>query len=103
MRFEVLKAMNVKFTVSGVEKLPAFLVKMEAARSSETVLPTNVVSHLRWSQDSSISIVKDHNPGNRGSIPGRGKVFLSSTASRPALGPTQPPIQWIPGGLSLGV
>jgi hypothetical protein len=30
-------------------------------------------------------------------------IFLFTTASRTALGPTQPPIQWIPGALSLGV
>jgi hypothetical protein len=30
-------------------------------------------------------------------------IFLLITASRPALGPTQPPIQWIPGAFSLGV
>jgi hypothetical protein len=28
-----------------------------------------------------------------GSIPGSGKIFLFSTVSRPALGPTQPHIQ----------
>jgi hypothetical protein len=30
-----------------------------------------------------------------GSIPGRGKIFLFSLTFRPALGPTQPPIQWV--------
>jgi hypothetical protein len=30
-------------------------------------------------------------------------IFLFTTASRTALGRTQPPIQWIPGALSLGV
>jgi hypothetical protein len=30
-------------------------------------------------------------------------IFLYTTASRKALEPTQPPIQWVPGALSLGV
>jgi hypothetical protein len=40
---------------------------------------------------------------DRGSIPVRGKVFLLSTASKPAVGPTEPPIQWTPEALSLGI
>jgi len=30
-------------------------------------------------------------------------IFLFTTTSRMALGPTQPPPQWIPGALSLGI
>jgi len=35
------------------------------------------------------------------SIPGRGCLF--TTASKPDLRSTQPPIQWVPGALSLGI
>jgi hypothetical protein len=35
-------------------------------------------------------------------IPGGGWEFFSSTVSRPALAPTQTPIQYVPGALSLG-
>jgi hypothetical protein len=31
------------------------------------------------------------------------RIFLFSTSSRPALGPTQPPIQWVRGVFSLGI
>jgi len=38
---------------------------------------------------------------DRGSVPGRD--FLFATSSRPALGPTQRPLQWVPRSLSSGV
>jgi hypothetical protein len=39
----------------------------------------------------------------RSSNSGRVKNFLFSASFRPALGSTQPPIQWVPGTLSPGV
>jgi hypothetical protein len=35
--------------------------------------------------------------------PAGAKDFPLSSVSRPALGPTQPPVQWVPGVLSPGV
>jgi hypothetical protein len=53
------------------------------------------------SRGSSVSIVSDYGLGDRGSIPGRGKkIFPLASVSRPALRPTQPPVQWVPGVLS---
>jgi hypothetical protein len=40
---------------------------------------------------------------DRSSSPGRVKNFLFFTSSRLAMGPTEPPIQWIPGVHSPGV
>jgi hypothetical protein len=40
---------------------------------------------------------------DRQMILGRGKNFLFFTASRAALKPTQPPIQWVPAVLSASV
>jgi hypothetical protein len=42
-------------------------------------------------------------PRSRSSSPSTGKIFLLSTASRSGLGPTLPPIQWVPGAISPGV
>jgi hypothetical protein len=51
----------------------------------------------------SVYIQTGYDLDGSGSIPGRGKVFLFSTAFRPALGPTNPPIPRIPAAISPGV
>jgi hypothetical protein len=64
------------------------------------------VSTTTNSRDSSVGIATDYgldDGGNRSSSPGKVKNFLFSKSSRPALGSTQPPIQWVPRGLSPGV
>jgi hypothetical protein len=53
--------------------------------------------------ETSVSIAKSYELDGWGSIPGRGKISLFSIKSRPALGPIQPPIQWVQGALSPGI
>jgi hypothetical protein len=57
-----------------------------------TYIHTNIVS-----RGSSVSIVSDYG------LDGRGSIFSLASSSRPALGPTQPPVQSVPGALSPGV
>jgi hypothetical protein len=55
---------------------------------------------------SSVGIALGYGLDDRGSrvrFPAGLGIFLFTTASRTALGPTQPPIQWVPGALSHGV
>jgi hypothetical protein len=55
-------------------------------------------------QEEGTSIANGYGLDDRGvavRVPVGSRIF--STASRPALGPTQPPIQWVTGAVSLGV
>jgi len=43
---------------------------------------------------SSVSIVTDYGLAGPGSNPGGDEIFRTS---RPSVGPTQPPVKWVPG------
>ena len=51
-------------------------------------------THVYWWLGSSIGIATDYRLDGPGSNPGGDKIFC---LSRPAVGPTQPPVQWVPG------
>jgi hypothetical protein len=56
------------------------------------------------SQDSIVRIATGYGLDDQGvgvRVPVGSRIF--STLSRPALGPTEPPIQWVPGAISPGV
>jgi hypothetical protein len=56
------------------------------------------------SHDNSVGIALSYGLEDRDSrvrFPAGAGNFLFTTASRTALGPTQPPINWVPGALSL--
>jgi hypothetical protein len=52
------------------------------------------------SGDSSLGIETSYRLDGLDSIPERGKVFLFFIASRPTLGPIQPPTEMVPGTIS---
>jgi hypothetical protein len=56
--------------------------------------------NITW--DSSVDKAAGYRLDGRGSIPERDKSSPPPSVSRPALGPTQPPIQWVLGNLFTG-
>jgi hypothetical protein len=69
--------------------------------STKILIHKKVILHILLftrSRNSSFGLETGYRLDVRGSIHDRGKRFFF-TASRPAVGPTPPPIQWIPGVL----
>jgi hypothetical protein len=75
-------------------------------KSAVLVLSLFHLHHSHKSRGSSVGIALGCGLDDRCSrvrFPAGARKFLFTTASRVALGPTQPPIQLVPGALSLGV
>jgi hypothetical protein len=53
-----------------------------------------------WVASRCNDLLRAERPRGRSSSPGMVKNFHFSMSSRPVLGTTQPPIQWVPGPLS---
>jgi hypothetical protein len=69
-------------------------VEKKATKLFAPVAPTGVSRVAQYSV-----WLQAGRPGDRGSIPGRGeRIFPIASVSRPVLGPTQPPVQWILAG-----
>jgi hypothetical protein len=74
--------------------------------NSNTIIIYCTIIIIDRSRDSVVVIATSYGLDDRGvgvRVPLGSKNFLFSRLSRPALRSTQPPIQWVPGALSLGV
>jgi hypothetical protein len=72
-------------------------------RTVVEVSEPQAASHSSGQQSRCIDWLRAGRPWGRSSSAGWGKIFLLSTSTRPVLGPTQPPNQWVPEGTSTGV
>jgi hypothetical protein len=63
-----------------------------------------IVCEISGEPGSSVCIVSGYGLDDWGLIPGRGeRIFPLTSVSRPALGPTQPPVRWVSRVLSQGL
>jgi hypothetical protein len=77
---------------------PSFNAINEVSRPYKTIGKIIVLYILIREPESSIGITPGYELDGRGSIPGRGKRFVSTPPR-----PDRPSIQWVPGDLSPGV
>jgi hypothetical protein len=62
------------------------------------------VGSLKWETGQLIGIAVGYRLDDRGFESRQGlRIFLFTTVSVTALEPTQPPVQWVPGAISVGV
>jgi hypothetical protein len=107
----IYEGLSKSFRTGRLEREMRMVQLSATTRSSIASLWVSLVSFTAItlcvkSRESSASIALGYRLEDRGSrvrFPAGLGIFLFTTASRTALGSTQPPIQWVPGALSLGV
>jgi hypothetical protein len=108
----VCKSKNINMATMPVFKLTADKFSTERTCTSHLLSPSeNKISVINYgnrsvSRDSVVGIAIGYGLDDGGvgvRVPVGWRIFFISTSSRPALGPTQPPIQWVPRDPSPGV
>jgi hypothetical protein len=93
-------------TVFGAISFPVFAVCVPADTNESGRYICNIHmqhTHTHRKSARSVSVMTSYGLGDQGSVPERVGVFSSTLYAKPALGPTQSPVQWVPGALSHGV
>jgi hypothetical protein len=98
----VVNACILLFTRSFEKNLkPAFLLHSLVARKIYDSIIVVIIFYSLGARDSVVGIVTTLRAGQSEiRIPTKSRDFVFSEISRPAVGFTQPPIQWVPGSLS---
>jgi hypothetical protein len=91
------------YRLSLIKKLRKLSPMLQKREQAPGVGATREKKNIQNSRNISVDIATGYGLQGRGSIPGTARSFFYSTASRPTLGPTQPPLQWVQGNLSPGV
>jgi hypothetical protein len=86
---------NALFFMETTKQLTRNIIQWKVLMTIIRILVPQIGQFLRLgSRDSSVGIAKGYRLEDRGSSPDRGKMFLFSIVSRPAMGPMQSLNQW---------